>query len=156
MVQLADLPSQHQPGKLVGNDAVPEFEAKTLPPGSAPASKTFQPNVTPSAGQDQTDFEGHPAAGDMGSTSADVHTGLGHPGAGQSSQEMRSNTQTRQGIEGAGASGVLQSGIDTSDPKMAHHRTEGSDVAETGRGTVGGPPAQEREPVSAETVASGK
>lgn len=144
---------QHQPGKLVGNDAVPEFEAQTLPPGSAPASKTFQPNVTPSAGPDQTDFEGHPAAGDMGSTSADVHTGLGHPGAGQSSAELHDNTQARQGLEGAGAKTVLQSDIDTKDPKFAEHRVIHSDVAETGRGNVGGPSAEERVPESAQTVA---
>ena len=36
--------SQHQPGQLVGNDTVPEFNAKTLPPGTAPKQNTFQPN----------------------------------------------------------------------------------------------------------------
>lgn len=139
---------------LVGNDAVPEFNAKTLPPGSAPASKTFQPNVEGSADQSQTDFEGHPAAGDIGSTSADVHTGLGHPGSGMTSQEMHSKTNQKQGIEGAGARKVLQTGFDASDPKFAHHRTEDSDVAVTGRGNVGGPAAEERIPESAESVAS--
>ena len=29
---------------LVGNEVVPEFTAKTLPPGSAPSDKTFKPN----------------------------------------------------------------------------------------------------------------
>ena len=29
---------------IVGNDKVPEFEAQTLPPGSAPADRTFRPN----------------------------------------------------------------------------------------------------------------
>lgn len=35
----------HQPGKLLGKDAVPEFHAETLPAGSAPPSKTFEPNT---------------------------------------------------------------------------------------------------------------
>lgn len=29
----------HQPGKQVGNDAVPEFHAQTLPAGTAPPEK---------------------------------------------------------------------------------------------------------------------
>ena len=89
----------------------------------------------------------------MGSTSADVHTGLGHPGSGMTSQELHNKTQTQQGLEGAGASKVLQSGIDTKDPKFAEHRVLDSDVAETGRGNVGGLSAEEREPVGAQQVA---
>ena len=28
--------TQHQPGNLKGNDRIPEFQAETLPPGTAP------------------------------------------------------------------------------------------------------------------------
>lgn len=31
--------SGHQPGKLVGNDAIPEFHAQTLPAGTAPPER---------------------------------------------------------------------------------------------------------------------
>ncbi|KAH7363658.1 hypothetical protein BKA66DRAFT_425397, partial [Pyrenochaeta sp. MPI-SDFR-AT-0127] len=34
----------HQPGKLVGNDAVPTFEAEVLPAGTAPKKDSSQPN----------------------------------------------------------------------------------------------------------------
>lgn len=91
----------------------------------------------------------------MGATSADVHTGLGHPGSGMTSQELHDKTQTRQGVEGAGARGVLQAGtVDARDPKFAEHRVLDSDEKVTGRGTVGGPAAEEREPVGAQGVAS--
>ncbi|OAG01578.1 uncharacterized protein CC84DRAFT_1127384, partial [Paraphaeosphaeria sporulosa] len=43
----ADPPMQtggHQPGKLVDNDAIPEFSTQTLPAGMAPALSTFTPN----------------------------------------------------------------------------------------------------------------
>lgn len=35
----------HKPGKMVGNDALPESHIEVLPPGSAPPSKTFEPNT---------------------------------------------------------------------------------------------------------------
>ncbi|KAK6430898.1 hypothetical protein LTR95_012943 [Oleoguttula sp. CCFEE 5521] len=81
----------HQPGKLVGNDAIPEFNAKVLPAGSAPADKTFKPNPTDEAPANQDAGQGATSAADTigGATSADVHTGLGHPGQGQSSKELR-------------------------------------------------------------------
>lgn len=45
----------------------------------------------------------------MGSTSRDVHTGLGHPGSGQTSSELRHDGQSHRkhgggGLEGVGAS----------------------------------------------------
>merc|ERR1711963_917810 len=71
--------SGHQPGKLVGNDAAPEFNAQTLPAGSAPASSTYTPDP------DLNNQRMYQAASSTigGATSADVHTGLGHPGQGQ-------------------------------------------------------------------------
>lgn len=97
--------------------------------------------------------EGSPAAGNPGSTSADVHTGLGHPGSGMTSQERHDGSNAKQGLEGAGAT-VKQSTVDPHDPKFAHHRAEDSDVATIGRGNVGGPAAEERLPESATTVAT--
>jgi hypothetical protein len=36
---------QHAPGVKVGNDAAPEFNAQTLPAGTAPSDRTFAPNT---------------------------------------------------------------------------------------------------------------
>ncbi|KAL6720597.1 hypothetical protein ACLMJK_002521 [Lecanora helva] len=106
----------HQPGKLVGNDAVPEFSAKTLPSGSAPADRTFEPNTTSevpgqalndlndrSHGKESTKTIASSTLG--GATSGDVHTGLGHPGSGQSSRELR-HERDNPGGSGAGLAGV--------------------------------------------------
>ena len=139
---------------MVGNDAVPEFQAKTLPPGSAPANRTFQPNNdadVPPPKEEQT------AASDTigGATSGDVHTGLGHPGSGMSSREER-HDDNRGGLQGVGATTTEFKTVDARDPDMKHHRALDNDDAEVGRGTVGGPAAEEREPVSAEQVASGR
>ncbi|KAL8643421.1 MAG: hypothetical protein Q9226_008390, partial [Calogaya cf. arnoldii] len=84
----------HKPGVLVGNDAAPEFSAKTLPPGSAPKDRTFQPNnisevpgqadnenVLRSHGKESTHTTASSTLG--GATSGDVHTGLGKPVQGQ-------------------------------------------------------------------------
>ena len=59
-----------------------------------------------------------------------------------------------QGLQGVGASGVREfKTVDERDPDMKHHRALDKDEAEVGRGTVGGAPAEEREPVAAEQVA---
>ena len=89
-------------------------------------------------------------------TSADVHTGLGHPGSGQTSREIRhdGNQSGGKSLEGVGASTREFKTVDERDPKFKHHRALDSDVAEPGRGTVGGPPAEERIPENADTVAS--
>ncbi|XP_014558995.1 hypothetical protein COCVIDRAFT_93094 [Bipolaris victoriae FI3] len=139
----------HQIGKLVGNDAVPEFHAQTLPAGSAPADKTYTPNP------DLNNQKMYQQASDtlQGATSADVHTGLGHPGQGQTSKELRDGSSVGQGLAGL-ASGVKdqQTGGDIAtlkdDPKHAAQRNLG-DVPTGQRGNVGGPPAEEREPAQA-------
>ncbi|USP80244.1 uncharacterized protein yc1106_07518 [Curvularia clavata] len=139
----------HQPGKLVGNDAAPEFHAQTLPPGTAPADKTFTPNP------DTNNQKMYQSASDtlQGATSSDVHTGLGHPGQGQTSSELRDETRVGQGLDGL-SSGVKdqQSGGDIrtlkDDPRHAAQRNLG-DVPTGQRGNVGGPPAEEREPAQA-------
>jgi len=94
--------SGHKPGvKASPADHAEEFHAKTLPPGSAPPERTFQPQNLEArargAGEEvlPTGTEGMP-----GATSADVHTGLGHPGQGMTSTELRHDGQ--QGRKKAG------------------------------------------------------
>ena len=92
---------------------MPTFSAETLPAGSAPADRTFEPNTSaeiPSQAHNDDmlasdDKEAtYTSASDTlgGSTSADVHKGLGHPGAGQVAADKKSGE--RSGLEGTGAS----------------------------------------------------
>ncbi|KAL8645255.1 MAG: hypothetical protein Q9210_006815 [Variospora velana] len=110
----------HKPGILVGNDTAPEFTAKTLPPGSAPADRTFKPNnisevpsqannpdVLRSHGKESTHTTASSTLG--GATSADVHQGLGKPIQGQSSSELhggKAGAGREGGLVGVGASGA--------------------------------------------------
>jgi hypothetical protein len=84
-----------------------------------------------------------------GATSADVHTGLGHPGSGQTSNETRHPKQGGSGLAGL-ASGVEQGNVrDLKDlPEHAVQRNLG-DVPAGQRGNTGGPAAEERVPDSA-------
>lgn len=94
-----------------------------------------------------------------GATSGDVHTGLGHPGQGQTSTELRhdgkhTSTKTGGGLAGVGASvGSSNQMVDTdTQPKERAVDKEEGDLAGT-RGDKGEdypqPPAQNREPESA-------
>ncbi|KAF2148362.1 hypothetical protein K461DRAFT_262451 [Myriangium duriaei CBS 260.36] len=87
----------HQPGRIVNeDDGRPEFHAQTLPAGSAPKDRTFEPNSTadiPASGASASETLG-------GATSGEVHTGLGHPGSGQTSTEQRHTGGGRTGLEG--------------------------------------------------------
>ncbi|MCJ1425241.1 hypothetical protein MMC29_003129 [Sticta canariensis] len=112
----------HKPGVLVGNDAVPTFNAQTLPPGTAPADRTFEPEPRTevpsqaSVSADADDDAPLTSASDTlgGVTSADVHTGLGKPLQGQTSTELRHEGQHHRknpggygaGLVGTGASGA--------------------------------------------------
>ncbi|KAL9007671.1 MAG: hypothetical protein Q9173_007110, partial [Seirophora scorigena] len=112
--------SQHKPGVLVGNDNAPEFTAKTLPPGSAPADRTFKPNnisevpgqadnpdVLRSHGKESTQTTAESTLG--GATSGDVHQGLGKPIQGQSSSELhggKAGAGREGGLVGVGVSGA--------------------------------------------------
>lgn len=107
---------KHKAGVLATEaDKAPEFNAETLPAGSAPASRTFQPN----AQSDVNTLTETTNASDTitGATSGDVHTGLGHPGQGQSSNEMRNDGgKTRGGgLQGVGATGAGSAGEQGSD-----------------------------------------
>ena len=90
-----DCLSQHKPGLPVApTDKVPTFHGKILPAGSAPQESSFEPqaNEVPSqADNPDVDAETSTSASATlgGSTAADVHTGYGHPGQGQTSKELR-------------------------------------------------------------------
>lgn len=103
----------------------------------------------------QIDPEGNLAAQELGGTdSAAVHQSMGAPGSGQTSAELHDKSKSGQSIEGVGKQSVLQSSVDTKDPKMAQHRNLADDNAAPGqRGTVGGASAEDRVPVSSEQVA---
>jgi hypothetical protein len=89
----------------------------------------------------------------QGATSADVHTGLGHPGQGQTSSELHDGSRGGgQGLAGlAGNVKDQQTGgaIETLKdiPQYAGQRNL-DDVPTGQRGNTGGPPAQEKEPSS--------
>ncbi|KAJ5625263.1 hypothetical protein N7510_001572 [Penicillium lagena] len=110
----------HQPGRKVNEaDQRPTFEAQTFPEGTAPASSSHVPNPISNPGSqalnpDVLRAHGkesvHTAPGDTltGSTSADVHRGLGKPVQGQTSTEIRhegahGRKKQPSGLEGVGA-----------------------------------------------------
>lgn len=121
----------HAPGVKVGNDAAPEFIAQTLPPGSAPSDRTFQPNpqseipgraLNPDT-SDETRIDAQDTLG--GATSGDVHTGYGHPGSGQTSKELHASgaypgKREKNGLAGVGADPMdtyRERGLDQDFPK---------------------------------------
>ena len=87
----------------------------------------------------------------MCETHADPST---HLFAGQTSREIRHDGAKSGGksLEGVGASTREFKTVDESDPKMKIHRALDNDQAEVGRGTTGGPAAEERIPVTADDV----
>ena len=161
-VQVCALPghkltiSQHQIGKLVSEaDRAPEFHAQTLPAGSAPAKDTYTPN--PDINNQKTFTSASSTL--VGADSGSVHTGLGHPGSGQSSQSLRDNS-----VQSGGSGGLAglkenhgQGNVADlkDDPTHAKQRNLGRDEAGT-RGNVGGLAAQEKEPESAAQVNTGR
>ena len=152
---------QHKPGVLVGNDAAPEFHAKTLPPGTAPKSNTFTPNSTSetpgqadndnvlrSHGKESTQTTASSTLG--GATSADVHTGYGHPGQGQTSNELRHDNRGG-GLAGVGASGASAGNMGVDERLQGGQRgleKEGGNVSggKGGTGQEKGTAAEDRLP----------
>jgi len=157
---------------MVGNDAIDTFQAKTLPPGSAPPESTFKPNnisdVPPVANMSNKSDPEAPQtkASDtiQGATSGDVHTGLGHPGQGQSSKELHDGSKSggMGGPEGVGGTAPVANLVDAHQPEHADQRALNKDDAKVGRGSAGGDAAQDRGgaaaqdriPESADTVAA--
>ena len=151
---------QHAPGVQVGNDAIPEFSAKTMPAGTAPADRTFQPNpISENLGQaanPDAPAESQTSASDTisGASSADVHQGLGLPIQGQSSQQLHGSGVSKGAKEGNGLIGV---GANASD--SVRERGLDIDVPKGSRGKSGEDRqdilgAEERVPASAEDVAA--
>lgn len=145
---------------------MPEFSAKTLPPGTAPKESTFKPNpINEVPGQannpdvDGSDAPGSTGALDMpGATSADVHTGYGHPGQGQTTSELRNEGQHHNKRQGLGNVGQAEGG-------SGLHGDESAEAKRLQSDHVGGnlnerefnaslKGAEDREPVQAEQVAS--
>jgi len=94
----------HKPGVIASEaDAAPEFHAKTLPAGTAPSDKTYTPKpdtIDPSSTMnDASDTL-------LGDTSADVHTGFGHPGQGMTSAELHHDGEHHRKRQGHGLAGV--------------------------------------------------
>jgi len=152
----------HAIGEKVGNDAAPEFHAKTLPAGSAPKDRTFTPNT-------QNEIPGQAMNPDIsketwtsaqstiiGATSADVNTGMGKPIGPQGSKELHHDGGTPGKRERTGLTGVesgdreiqsdavRETGRDLEYPRS----TKGGGVPENVAG------AEERLPVSAGELAS--
>lgn len=80
-----------------------------------------------------------------------MHTGLGHPGQGQSSSELRHDGGKSGGTGGLDglASGAKNTSVDPHLPEHANQRAEDKEEAVIGRGNIGGPAAEERLPESA-------
>ncbi|KAF2194897.1 hypothetical protein K469DRAFT_650895 [Zopfia rhizophila CBS 207.26] len=146
--------SGHQPGVIASDkDRAPEFSAETLPAGTAPKSATYEPNP------DLNNQKMYQVASStlQGANSADVHTGLGHPGQGQTSVEVRHDGQHGRKKEGLGLPGLTEAGnkgdpVKGKDPQFAGQRNLEEDVPAGQRGTLGGQPAEERVPESADRV----
>jgi len=149
------------------NDGVPEFSAKTIPAGTAPADRTFKPNniseVPPMKDySDDADPESERASAQdtiPGATSADVHTGLGHPGQGMTSNELRHDgmkggKHQSVGLEGVASGAKGSKLVDSHDPQFQDQRALNKEEADVGRGTRGGAAAEEMVPEGADTVAS--
>ncbi|KAI1071515.1 hypothetical protein LB507_004898 [Fusarium sp. FIESC RH6] len=142
----------HAPGVLVGNDAAPEFHAEQHPAGTAPPENTFRPNPETEIPAQASGNEGAvPASATLGgATSADVHTGLGKPAAGQTSQELHgTEKKNRSGLEGVGAnpSDPIHA-MDADRDHPTNYRGKGGENALDYAG------AEDREPAKAEEVAS--
>jgi len=141
----------HAPGVNLGKDAVPEFSAQTLPAGSAPPDRTFQPSVPAVDGNDQGE-ELQSSVEDTlhGSTSKDVNRGIGQPIYGQTSNKSRGRGETVRG-------GLVGVGADPRDP--VRERALDIDVPKGTRGKSGTnrenvPGAEEKLPEDAMKVAS--
>lgn len=158
---------QHQPGRKVApQDHAPEFHAETHPPGTAPASSSFTPNTVGEPGSQANNpnverSHGKESvktnAGDtmQGATSQDVHHGLGHPGSGQTSTELRHDGHHGRKHEGAGLEGVGSSRQDRFERTIPDQRGLEREHAQGGHhGNKGVSAAEDIPPQPAETVAS--
>lgn len=130
---------------LVGNEFVPEFTAKTLPPGSAPSDRTFKPNfanaISPASEADNNDKDpgATTSASDTlgGATSGDVYAGLGKPVQGQSSAELEHNGYPHRKRPETGLVGVA-SGVYATDHRVDDGELPGQRALEKEEGVQAG------------------
>lgn len=98
-----------------------------------------------------------------GATSADVHTGYGHPGQGQTSSELRHDGEHHRKRQGGGLEGIgVSSGHGMVDERVREGQrglehdypggTKGTIESERGNKTFEG--AEDQQPESAERVAA--
>lgn len=137
-------------------DAVPTFHGKVLAPGEALPDKSSTPNtseVPSQANNPDMNEESQTSALDTlgGSTSADVHKGLGHPGQGQSSAEVRHGGQRAGKKEGHGLAAVSSATTQhAADPRYDEtQRGLDKDEAVRGRGDKAAQSAEEDPPETA-------
>lgn len=161
--QLTNL--QHQPGqKTSAADFAPEFCAQTLPAGTAPEAATYQPNPVsevPGQADNEDVLRGH-GQGSVrtdalstlgGATSADVHTGLGHPAQGQTSSETRGDRHASKGAHATGGGGLR--GDDGLDPEFRRLQQDDNHPAGPASGhNVARDGAEAMIPVGADEVAA--
>lgn len=136
---------------------------RLFPPGTAPASNSYtpRPNETGSQALNPNVERGHgkesvktnPGDTLMGATSKDVHTGLGHPGSGQTSTELRHDGQHGRKNPGVGLEGVGASMEGNFGRTMPSQRGIDRDQAKPNqRGDKGALAAEDREPEGAKTL----
>lgn len=123
---------KHAPGTKVGNDATPEFHASTLPSGTSPASRTFEPNPkntmpgqSPELSNPDTWVDAESTI--TGATSKDVYKGMGKPVQRQTAGDLRHQTSQRSGLEGVGTSAedsILKRGLERDVPKGGKTRDD--------------------------------
>ncbi|KAJ5704288.1 hypothetical protein N7493_011426 [Penicillium malachiteum] len=150
----------HKPGvKANEADQRPEHHLRTFPPGTAPASNSYSPNVNDVGSQannpDVQYGQGTSAADTlMGATSQDVHTGFGKPLQGQTGTELahdgeHGRKKQSAGLEGLGAS-MQNRGVERQFPNQRGIEKE---EAQNGtRGNKADRAAQNMEPEGEETL----
>ena len=162
---------QHQLGQQVGNEALPEFRAKTFPPGSAPEKDSYHASpihATPGQTEDSdpstktSSMDPYP-----GSTSQSVHNAneYGKPLQGQTNRELHGvhpgkRKKERSGLEGVGANdphaetvenNVREKVADKDYPVERGIRGQTENTGEGGYNALG---AENSVPESAESVAA--
>ncbi|KAJ6031629.1 hypothetical protein N7540_002361 [Penicillium herquei] len=150
----------HKPGIKVNEaDQRPEHHLQTFPPGTAPASNSYSPNVNDvgsQANNPDVQYGQRTSAADTltGATSQDVHTGFGKPLQGQTGTELahdgeHGRKKQSTGLEGIGAS-MQDRGVERQFPNQ--RGIEREEAQNGARGNKADRAAEDMEPESAETL----